>query len=65
MILSICFFISNFSFAIDLDLSGLSSLSKMSKDLNQVVKMQKELDKLPIVLMDNNRSKIEDNNTSK
>ncbi len=50
---------------INLDFSSLSGLSQMNKDLNKMVEMQKVLDKLPIILSENNSSAIqEDNNRS-
>lgn len=49
---------------IDLDLSGLSSLSKSNKKLTKMVDMQKKLSSLPIVIFDHNRSATEENNIS-
>ena len=46
----------------NMDFSSLSGLSQMNKDLTKMVEMQKQLDELPIVLTDPNRSKMQENN---
>ncbi len=49
---------------IDLDFSGLSTLSKSNKKLTKMVEMQKKLDDLPIVISDHNKSETKENNIS-
>ena len=49
---------------INLDFSGLASLSKSNKKLTKMVEMQKELGSLPIVIFDHNGSGVEENNVS-
>ena len=51
-----------FAGIINLDFSNLSGLSQMNKDLNNMVEMQKALDKLPIILSENNSSTIQEEN---
>ena len=46
--------------SLDLDFSGLSSLSKMGEQLDRLVETEKKLDKLPIVLGEANRSEEND-----
>jgi hypothetical protein len=43
--------------SIDFDMKGLGSLSKMSDNLNEMVEMQKKLEHLPIILIEQNTSK--------
>ena len=49
---------------IDLDFSGLSSLSDSNKKITKMVEMQKKLENLPIVIFDHNKSEPKENNIS-
>ena len=59
MIFSISSMQANFFINLDLNFSGLASLSESSKKLTKMVEMQKDLDNLPIRILDVNKSSVE------
>ena len=50
---------AGFFINLDLNFSGLTSLSESSKKLTKMVEMQKDLDNLPIRILDVNKSSVE------
>ena len=59
MIFSISSIEAGFFINLDLNFSGLASLSESSKKLTKIVEMQKDFDNLPIRILDVNKSSVE------
>ena len=60
MVFTISSMQAGFFINLDLNFSGLASLSESSKKLTKMVEMQKDFDDLPIRILDVNKSSVEE-----